>query len=79
MIPPGPITAWRRRAPWARVSMAEYEANLAAKLADPAFGGDLAPLLATSAPTFDVPGAIASVRDQIVARIHGAPWKGTGA
>ena len=44
-------------------------ANLETKLADPAFVGDLGPLLAPGA-TFDVAAAASRVRDELINRIR---------
>ena len=63
----------------ALVSRAEFEANLAEKLADPAFHGDIAPLLAMTGAgenPFDVAAAAEAVRTQLVSRLPGEPWKG---
>jgi predicted nucleotidyltransferase component of viral defense system len=62
-----------------RVSRAEFEANLDAKLADTAFHSDIRPLLATTgaeAEVFDVTEAARAVMTQFVARLAGDPWKG---
>lgn len=63
----------------APVSRAEFEANLAEKLADPAFHGDIAPLLAMTGAgenPFDVAAAAEVVLTQLVSRLPGEPWKG---
>lgn len=65
----------------ARVSRAEFEANLAEKLSDPIFHADVAPLLALSANTevqFNVVRAAESVHESLLSRLPGAPWKGLG-
>jgi predicted nucleotidyltransferase component of viral defense system len=52
-----------------RVSRSEMLANLEAKLADPAFGRDLRPLLAPGV-AFDVTAAASHVRDELIARMR---------
>ena len=58
-----------------RVSRAEFEANLEGKIAAPRFVDDIAPLLAPRCP-WDRDDAIRYVRDELVARLGGEPWKG---
>jgi hypothetical protein len=62
------------------VSRAEFEANLAEKLADPVFHADVAPLLARHAMAgsikFDVATAAETVHRLIISRLPGEPWKG---
>ena len=58
-----------------RVSRAEFEANLIAKLDDPEFVSDLDPLLAAGVP-WDIHKAAKYVREQLLARLPGEPWKG---
>ena len=63
----------------AAVSRAEFEANLAEKLDDPAFHGDIVPLLAMAdegKKPFDVSVAAAAVMTRFIARLPGEPWKG---
>lgn len=61
-----------------RVSRAEYEANLAAKIEDPAFTGDLLPLLvATAAAEFDAEEAWKTVHSSLITLLPGEPWKGS--
>lgn len=64
----------------ARISRAEFEANLAAKMADPAFTDDVRPLLAShlmdAEPGFDPVVAVAIVREELISRLPGEPWKG---
>jgi hypothetical protein len=64
----------------ARVSRAEFEANLAAKIADPAFTGDVRPLLAPqredTASDFDPASAARAVMSELVSLLPGEPWKG---
>jgi hypothetical protein len=63
----------------ARVSRAEFEANLADKLADPVFHGDIAPLLAmaeSAEAAFDVTRAAEAIMVAFIARLPGEPWKG---
>ena len=63
-----------------KVSRAQFEANLAGKLEDPAFLGDLAPLLSSrrGGDPFDVPAAARDIQAALVALIPGAPWKTKG-
>ena len=58
-----------------RISRAEFEANLTAKLQTPAFHGDIAPLLRTGA-RYDVAAAAALVRERLISKLRGDPWKG---
>lgn len=58
-----------------RVSRAEFEANFAAKLADPIFTRDIEPLLAPSTE-WDLEEAGRYVRDNLLVRLPGKPWKG---
>lgn len=58
------------------VSRAEFEANLAAKMTEPAFVEDVLPLLG-SAAEYDAVGAAALVVERLVAKLPGAPWQGT--
>ena len=61
------------------VSRAEFEANLAEKLGDPAFHGDIAPLLAMTEAgenPFDVAAAAEAVMMKFIAQLPGEPWKG---
>jgi predicted nucleotidyltransferase component of viral defense system len=63
-----------------RVSRAEFEENLAAKLDDPAFTGDIGPLLAPGIEAaYDVADAGAHVGRDLVSLLPGEPWKGPGA
>jgi len=57
------------------VSRAEFEANLAAKLRSEQFLADIAPLLPTET-TYDVAVADAHVREHLIAKLRGDPWKG---
>jgi predicted nucleotidyltransferase component of viral defense system len=64
----------------AHVSRAEFEANLAGKLADPAFHNDVAPLLAMPTPgqqAFDVAKAAEILKSRLVNKLPGDPWKGS--
>lgn len=58
-----------------RITRARFEANLAAKCIDPSFRQDLAALLPPGVP-YDFDEALARVRDALVCRIPGAPWRG---
>ena len=57
-----------------RVSRAEFEANMDAKMRDPEFNGDIGPLLA--GVTYDPVAAYCEVHTSLVARLHGEQWKG---
>ena len=59
------------------VSRAQFEANFEAKTADHRFLGDIAPLLSPRCP-WDPGEATRYVRDELLARLPGAPWKGSG-
>lgn len=58
-----------------RVSRAEFEANLAAKVGDLTFKRDIGPLLAPYA-TWDLHDAARYAREELLGRLPGAPWKG---
>ena len=58
-----------------RVSRAEFEANLAAKLADRMFVRDVEPLLAFHA-AWDIERAARYARDELLVRLPGESWKG---
>jgi hypothetical protein len=58
-----------------RVSRAEFEANLAAKLADRMFTRDIEPLLAPRA-AWDIEDAARHAHDELLARLPGEPWQG---
>jgi hypothetical protein len=75
-----------------RVSRAEFEESLADKMRDPAFHGDIKPLLVpaalqadafdsgtsdTGVASYDPEGAYRRVHEALIARLHGDPWKGT--
>ncbi len=57
------------------VSRAQFEANLAAKLDAPAFGNDIAPLLAPGSG-FEALDAARLVHARLISKLRGAPWKG---
>lgn len=57
-----------------RVSRAEFEANMDAKMRDPAFHGDLEPLLSGAA--YDPITAYRQVHDSLIGRLHGESWRG---
>ena len=61
----------------ARVSRAEFEANLAEKIADRAFTDDAAPLLATGVD-YDAASALERVQTSLISLLPGEPWKGVG-
>jgi len=58
-----------------RISRAEFEANFAAKLVDPTFTQDVAPLLAPRVE-WDFEDAARFVREELLARLPGNPWRG---
>jgi predicted nucleotidyltransferase component of viral defense system len=60
-----------------RISRAEFEANLATKLATPDFRADAIPLLVDPAG-YDVDVAAAVLQDRLIAHLPGEPWKGCG-
>jgi predicted nucleotidyltransferase component of viral defense system len=62
-----------------RISRAEIEENLAAKLEDPAFARDIGPLLVPGkVDGYDAERAAALVRRSVIALLPGDPWKGPG-
>jgi len=62
----------------AAVSRAEFEANLAAKLASAVFLEDLR-LLISPEVDYDPAKAVEKVKDELITRLPGEPWKGPGA
>ena len=58
-----------------RVSRAEFEANLAAKLTDTMFARDIEPLLAPHVE-WNIEQAARYARAELLARLPGEPWKG---
>ncbi len=59
-----------------RVSRAQFEQNLHAKLRDPRFDADIGTLLAAGFQ-WDREAAAEAVRAQLVARLPGEPWQGS--
>ena len=59
------------------VSRAEFEATLAAKLESDAFLEDIRPLISTDV-SYDPVTATEFVRNELVSRLPGEPWKGAG-
>lgn len=59
----------------ASVSRADFEANLAAKLAGNVFVEDLRLLLPAGA-AYDPAMAAETVKDELIARLPGEPWRG---
>lgn len=57
------------------VTRAQFEANMASKMLDTAFLGDLDPLVRFCLD-YDVQEAWQSVHEQIISRLPGEPWKG---
>jgi hypothetical protein len=60
------------------VSRAQFEQNLHDKESDPAFLGDIKPLLSADVD-YDAVTAVARVREVIIEKLPGAPWRGTAA
>lgn len=60
------------------LSRAEFEKNLAVKVDDAAFFGDVKPLLVLGADKFDRHRAHRLVRERLLALMPGEPWKGDG-
>lgn len=58
-----------------RVSRAEFEQNLHHKQADPAFLDDIRPLIQHDIG-YDAQAAIALVREMLIQRLPGDPWRG---
>lgn len=63
------------------MSRAEFEANMAGKMKDPTFHGDIEPLLVPGAfqadpPSYDRDAAYRRVHEAFIARVPGEPWKG---
>lgn len=59
----------------ARVTRAQFEANMADKMADATFLGDVPALLRTGLD-YDPDAAWARVHEDIIAKLPGEPWKG---
>lgn len=59
------------------VSRSQFEANLAAKAESRDFQGDVAPLLRPGVD-WDFTRALEVVRQELVARLPGEPWRGEG-
>jgi hypothetical protein len=57
-----------------RVTRAQFEKNIEAKLHDPQFNADIGPLLANGY-SWDSESAGASVRSRLITRLPGEPWK----
>ena len=62
----------------ARISRAEFEANLSAKLDMSAFCDDIGPLLPTGV-IYDASAAGALVQARLIAKLHGEPWRSAGS
>lgn len=58
-----------------RVTCAQFEKNIEAKLHDRQFNADIGPLLANEY-TWDGESAAATVRSRLITRLPGEPWKG---
>ena len=61
----------------ATVSRAELEANLAAKLRSDVFIEDIRLLIPVDV-AYDPVAASETVQDELIAKLPGKPWKGTG-
>jgi predicted nucleotidyltransferase component of viral defense system len=61
----------------ARVSRAEFEANMSGKLTSQDFRSDVVPLL-RDPRGYDVDAAAVLVHDRLISRLPGDPWKGLG-
>jgi predicted nucleotidyltransferase component of viral defense system len=61
-----------------RISRAEFESNLLAKLADPVFTQDLAPLLSPGIE-WHLEEAARKIHEILLARLPGDPWRGASA
>lgn len=57
------------------ISRAEFERNLFEKASDPAFLGDISPLLSADVD-YDAEKAMGLVREDLVSRLAGEPWRG---
>jgi len=60
------------------ISRAEFERNLFEKESDPAFLGDIRPLLATGI-SYDATVAMGLVRNELISRLIGEPWRGASS
>lgn len=60
-----------------KVTRAEFEKNLAEKLSDPEFTGDIGPLLAAGF-AWNIKTAAPVVSSRLIERLPGDPWKGSG-
>ena len=60
-----------------RVTRAQFEQNLDAKIRDPQFAADIGPLLATGF-VWDIDVAVAVVSTRLIELLPGDPWKGEG-
>ena len=64
-----------------RVSRAEFEANMSEKMQDPAFHGDIQPLLVSGAlqadsASYDPDAAYRRIHESLIARLTGEQWRG---
>ena len=60
------------------ISRAEFVCNLFEKESNPAFLGDIRPLLATDV-SYDAKEAMTLVRENLISRLTGEPWRGTSS
>ena len=60
-----------------RVTRAEFERNIEAKLRDPQFNADIGPLLVAGI-SWDSMSAARRVGSQLIERLPGEPWQGDG-
>lgn len=58
-----------------RVTRAQFEENLLAKMRDPQFTADIGPLL-SAGYEWDIDAAAATVSSALIERLPGEPWKG---
>ena len=60
------------------ISRAEFERNLFEKESNPAFLGDIRPLLGAGV-SYDAKEAVTLVRENLISRLSGEPWRGTSS
>ncbi len=58
------------------ISRAQYEANLADKLEDPAFVRDIEAVLTPGGAKFDPQAAGIKIKERVLSQLAGEPWKG---
>ena len=57
------------------ISRAEFERNMFEKDSNPAFLGDISPLLAAGV-SYDAKEPVTLVREDLISRLTGEPWRG---